>query len=83
MKSSDLLLFGMAKNAVPRLSGEGITLCFSAEVYADAVKKSIDTISALLGCPVSVTVGSKKEEADKSAESRAKALFGDALRITD
>ncbi len=83
LMGEDMLLYGMARNAAPQESGDGLLLCFSADIYANAVKKSLDTLVRLAGCPVSIAVGAKQAQKTDTAEARAKSLFGDALRITD
>ena len=83
LKNSDMLLYGMARRAKPEESEHGITLGFSSEIYANAVKKSVSLIEGILGCPVSVRLNDEKAEKTRKAEANAKALFGDALRIKD
>lgn len=80
LRQSDILLFGMAKNALPSMEGDTLVLRFQARIYEDAVKKSIRNLEALVPCPV--RVGAAEAAADDT-EARAKALFGAALRITD
>lgn len=83
LKLDDALLYGMARRAKPEENDGGITLSFTGEIYANAVKKSLPMIENILGCPVKVQLEDENTAKIRKAEAQAKALFGDALRIKD
>ncbi len=81
LKKTDMMLFAMARNATAEVQQDRVLLRFEKEIYVDALKKNHEKIEALLGCPIEVELGGAG--AKETPEARARALFGDALKITD
>ena len=81
LKKTDMMLFAMVRNAAAEIEKDRVLLRFEKEIYVDAVKKNREKLEALLGCPIAVELGGL--DTKETPEARARALFGDALKITD
>lgn len=81
LKTADMMLFAMARHAAAEERDGHVLLRFEKDIYVDAVKKNHEKIEALLGCPIVVEL--RGASAQETPEARARALFGDTLKITD